>query len=81
MSTNSRFVYYSYMKKLYRSLDERTVSGLLGGIADYFNVDPTLVRVVFIFLLLVTGIIPGIIAYIIAVLITPNAPHAHVHEA
>lgn len=59
-------------KKLYRSIDERIVGGVCGGIAEYFRIDPVLVRIVFI--LLVFGAGTGLLAYIIAWIIVPEEP-------
>lgn len=59
-------------KKLYRSIDERVVGGVCGGIAEYFKVDPVLVRIIFI--LLVFGAGSGLLAYIIAWIIVPEEP-------
>lgn len=69
------FVYYLYMesgKKLYRSRTDRIVSGVCGGLAAYFGIDPTLVRVAFILLCLADGI--GILVYIVLVIIVPTEP-------
>lgn len=68
------------MKRLYRSTDNRVLTGLLGGVGDYTDTDPVLIRVIFIFAMFVTGFIPGAVAYVIASLITPLKP-VHVHEA
>lgn len=62
------------MKKLYRSRENKIWKGVLGGFGEYFNIDPVLLRIIFIFFVLATGIIPGIITYIIAILITPKKP-------
>ena len=59
-------------KKLYRSRENRMICGVCGGIADYFNVDATLIRLV-LALFAVTGG-SGIIAYIIAAIIIPEEP-------
>lgn len=59
-------------KKLYRSIDERIVGGVCGGIAEYFRIDPVLVRIIFI--LLVFGAGTGLLAYIIAWIIVPEEP-------
>ncbi len=50
-------------KRLYRSPTERRIAGVCGGLAEYFNVDPILVRVIFVVLFLLSGI--GLLAYII----------------
>lgn len=59
------------MKKLYRSVDDRMLSGVCGGLGDYFNIDSTLIR-----LLLVTALFFSagtmIFVYIIAAVIIPN---------
>lgn len=43
------------MKKLYRSEENKIIAGVCGGIGEYFDIDPTLIRVVYIFLSLLTG--------------------------
>ncbi len=59
------------MKKLYRS-SNRILAGVCGGIAEYFNVDPTLIRVVFAILSLFSAAFPGILLYIILMILMPN---------
>lgn len=66
--------YTENMKKLYRSKENKIWKGVLGGFGEYFNVDPVLLRIIFIFFVLATGIIPGIITYIIAIFIIPKKP-------
>ena len=61
------------MKQLHLSEDKK-ISGVCGGIADYFDSDPTLVRVAWIIMTVLTGIFPGILAYIIAAIIMPKVP-------
>lgn len=58
-------------KRLCRSRTERVVWGVCGGLGQYFNIDPVLVRVIFIVLTLVSGVGPGIIAYIIMAIVIP----------
>lgn len=60
------------MKKLYRSRENKKVGGVCGGIAEYFNLDPTLVRLGAIVLIFVWG--AGILAYIVAWAIIPERP-------
>ena len=62
------------MKRLYRSRTESKISGVLGGISEYFDVDPTVVRLIFLLLTVFTGFIPGIVFYIVAALIMPVRP-------
>jgi len=59
-------------KKLYRSQKSRMIGGVCGGIADYFNVDPNLVRLIWVVVALFGGV--GIIAYIASLIIIPNNP-------
>lgn len=59
---------------LYRSSTDRKVAGVCGGIAEYFDVDPTLVRVVWAVLSVIPGaIVLGLLAYVLAWLIMPDA--------
>ena len=57
-------------KRLYRSERSRMICGVCGCIAEYFNIDPTLVRLGFVFFVLCAG--SGILAYLIAAVIIPN---------
>lgn len=59
-------------KKLYRSARERMLGGVAAGVAEYFDVDPTIVRLVFVLSVFVGG--AGIIAYIIMWIIVPQGP-------
>ena len=52
------------MKKLYRS-SNRILAGVCGGIAEYLNVDPTLIRVIYAVLSMFTAAFPGLLLYII----------------
>lgn len=58
-------------KKLYRSRKNRMIAGVCGGIADYLNTDPTIVRLVMV-LLAFFGATAGIWIYLIAAIIVPN---------
>lgn len=68
------------MKKLKRSTTNRIFAGVIGGFSEYFNIDVVLLRVVFVFFLLVTGLFPGAIAYIVALFMIPNDTDVTVHE-
>ena len=57
-------------KRLYRSKTDRMICGVCGGIANYFNIDPTLVRLAFVLIAMGAG--SGILAYIIAAIIIPD---------
>ena len=59
--------------RLTRSETEKKIGGVCGGLADYFKVDPTLVRVVWAVLTIVPGaIVLGILAYLVAWFIMPT---------
>ena len=62
------------MKKLYRSRENRMVFGVLGGLGEYFDVDPTIMRLGFLLVLIITAIVPGILLYIVAAIMIPEAP-------
>lgn len=57
-------------KKLYRSRVNRKLAGVCGGIAEYFNVDPTIIRLVFVVLAICAGC--GLLAYLLAWIIVPE---------
>lgn len=61
-------------KKLYRSKRNRMVCGVCGGVAEYFNIDPSLIRLGLV-LIACTG--TGIFAYFIAAVIIPEEPAAY----
>lgn len=58
------------MKKLYKIRDGKKLCGVCGGIAEYFDLDPTLIRILWVLFTLFAG--SGIIAYIICAVIMPN---------
>ncbi|ABO34518.1 phage shock protein C, PspC [Methanococcus maripaludis C5] len=60
------------MKRLYRSDKERMLSGVCGGLAIYFNVDPTLIRLLWVLLFFMNPLM--IVVYIIGAIIIPIAP-------
>ncbi len=60
------------MKKLVRSKTNKVISGILGGIGEYLDIDPVIVRIIYVALMLITGIVPLIVAYITALFIVPK---------
>ncbi len=60
-------------KRLYRSRTDRKIAGVCGGIAEYFNIDPTVIRVIAILLLLPGGL-PGLLPYIVLWIVVPYKP-------
>ena len=57
-------------KRLYRSTTNKMLCGVCGGLAEYFNIDPTIVRLIAVLLAFSVG--SGLIAYIIAAIIIPE---------
>lgn len=62
----------SETKRLYRSRNDKMICGVCGGIGDYFNIDSTIIRLLWVAFILSAG--TGIIAYIIAWIIIPEEP-------
>lgn len=63
--------------RLYRSKTERKVAGVCGGIAEYFNVDPTIIRLAWLIAVFCAG--GGLLAYLIALIVIPEKPDDLVH--
>lgn len=60
------------MKKILRKSADRKISGVCGGIAEYLDVDPTVVRIAFVLLLFITALLPVLCAYVVMALIMPD---------
>lgn len=60
-------------KKLYKSKIDRKIFGVCGGIAEYFRVDSTIIRLIFVVLAL--GAMSGVLIYLLAALIMPEEPY------
>ncbi|MGJ7036230.1 PspC domain-containing protein [Anoxybacillus eryuanensis] len=60
------------MKKLVRLRHDRMLAGVLSGLSAYMNMDATVVRLLFVALLLITGIMPFAILYVLAIFIIPS---------
>ena len=60
------------IRRLYRSRDERMIAGVCGGLGEYFSIDPTLVRVLFVVAAVVGGW--GLLAYLLLLIIVPLTP-------
>ncbi|WP_096190226.1 PspC domain-containing protein [Evansella halocellulosilytica] len=65
------------MRKLYRTVDDRKIAGVCGGLGQYFNIDPTVVRILAIVLMIVTAIGPVVLAYFIGIFVMPNESEVH----
>ena len=62
------------MKRIYLSNTDKKIFGVCGGIAEAYDIDPTIVRLVLVFLTLVTFVVPLIVTYIVAGFIIPRKP-------
>lgn len=59
------------MKKIYRSKENKIIAGICGAASEMLKVDPTLVRLGVVFVMLITGLLPILITYIIGWIIIP----------
>ncbi len=66
-------------KKLYRSRNDRMISGVCGGLGDFFGIDSTLIRVIFV-LLTIFGM-SGLIIYLAMLLIVPEEPLTDISQS
>lgn len=64
-------------KKLTRSTSNKMIAGVCGGIAEYLNVDPTVVRLAFALGSFFLALFGGIIAYIVCVFVIPEDPNTY----
>ena len=63
------------MKKLYKSNKDRVIGGILGGLGEYMDIDPTILRLAFLLIAIMTGLFPALVIYIIASFIVPKNPY------
>ena len=59
-------------QKLYRSRDERMIGGVCGGLGEFFGIDPTWMRLLFVLLTIFGG--SGVLVYLVMLLIVPEEP-------
>ncbi len=60
------------MKRIYRSQEDKKIAGILGGLGELLDIDPTLFRLLFVFIGLATGVIPLAVAYLVGWIIIPK---------
>ena len=60
-------------KRIYKSTEDKMLCGVCGGLAEYFDIDPTIVRLAWVALALACG--SGIVAYIVAAVVIPDKPY------
>ncbi|MCL5278679.1 MAG: PspC domain-containing protein [Planctomycetes bacterium] len=61
------------MKRVYRSKMDKKIFGVCGGIGEAYDIDPTLIRIIVVFLALSTGLLPMLVTYIVARFLMPPA--------
>ena len=61
------------MKNLRRSNKEKMIAGVCGGIAEYFKMDPTVVRILYVLVSVLSVAFPGILVYLILWLVIPRS--------
>jgi len=61
------------MTKLRRSNKQRMIAGVCGGIAEYFNMDPTVVRILYVLASALSVAFPGILVYIVLWIVIPQS--------
>jgi len=61
------------VKRIHRSISDRFFAGVCGGLGETFDLDPTLIRLLFVFLAFVSGFCPLLITYLVAWIIIPRA--------
>ena len=62
------------MRRLYRSEDDKVLAGVIGGLGEYMDIDPTILRLAYVLIAVATGVFPAIAGYFIALIIVPKAP-------
>jgi len=68
-------------KRLYKSHTNKVISGVCGGLGEYFNFDPSIIRLIWVLISVFTAGFGGIIAYIICAVILPNKPYDVPHDS
>ena len=60
--------------KLYKSSINKVFAGVIGGVGEYLDIDPTILRLLYVLIAVLTGVLPAIIGYIIAYIVVPKKP-------
>lgn len=71
-------------KRLYKSNDNKVFAGVMGGLGEYFNIDPVILRVIWVLVVVFTAFVPGIVTYVLSAIIIPKKPvhmHHQTHES
>ena len=59
-------------KKLYKSNTDKIFAGIIGGLGEYLGVDPVLLRLIWLLLVIFSGVVPGLVAYLFSIFIIPK---------
>lgn len=59
-------------KRLYRSEKNKVFAGICGGLGEFFSIDPVLIRLVWLVVIIFSGVLPGLLAYILSIFIVPK---------
>lgn len=59
-------------KKFKKSKKDKMIFGIIGGMAEYFQIDSTVLRIIFLVIASLSGFVPGIMAYFLSFFIVPN---------
>ena len=59
-------------KRLYKSSKDKVLTGVIGGLGEYFNIDAVILRLLWLVIVIFTGLVPGLVVYIVAALIIPE---------
>jgi len=59
------------MRKLYRSDTDKKIAGICGGLSELLSYDSTIIRLIFVFITVLTGLVPVVIAYVVGWIIIP----------
>ena len=59
-------------KRLYRSRTNRVFAGICGGLGEYLEIEPVVLRLMWLLITVFTGIFPGLLAYFVAIFIVPE---------
>ena len=68
------------MKRMYRLQEEARFAGICSGVGFYFGIDPVVIRLGWVVVTIFTGFVPGLLVYLLAWLIMPEAPQPSVTE-
>lgn len=67
-------------KRLYRSEKNKVFAGICGGLGEYASMDPVLIRLVWLLIVIFTGVVPGLVTYLLAMFIIPKHPSSPQHH-